>query len=75
MEGPDGQRFALERVRASTLVGDVARAVMNDYQQSGGAAWAQASVAKGAPTGARQQAVVDLVTDGGWGSRRLAIRA
>ena len=55
-EGPDGRRFALEQIRASTLVGDVARSVMNDYQGSLGAAAAPA---------APQQAVVDLMADGG----------
>lgn len=33
-EGPDGQRFALDHVRASTRVGDVAQAIMEQYEEA-----------------------------------------
>lgn len=62
VEGPDGQRFALDQVPASTVVGDVARTLMNDYQSSLGAA--------AAGQGGRQQAVVDLMNADG-SARRL----
>lgn len=75
VEGPDGQRFALEHIRASTLVGDIARSVMNDYQ--GEFATAPGKFANVASTksntvsgqSGRQQAVVDLMGDDGNGQR------
>ncbi len=54
-EGPDGRRFALDDMRASTPVKDVARGVMNSYEKN----WPTSS------GGGRQQAVVDHVTDEG----------
>lgn len=57
-EGPDGQRFELEQIRASTPVRDVARSVMNSYQDT--------NVWPTGRTGQKQQAVVDHVQpDGG----------
>lgn len=55
-EGPDGQRFELEQMRASTPVSDVARGVMNSYQDD---------VWPATRTGQKQQAVVDRVTPEG----------
>jgi hypothetical protein len=66
-EGPDGQRFGLDGVRASTTVKDVARGVMNNYHDD----WPTAS--KGPTAGQRQQAVVDRVTSDG--TTRLDPRA
>ena len=57
VEGPDGGRFAMERVRASTRVSDVARSVVNEYGPSFGAA------APGQP--GTQHATVSLVADNG----------
>lgn len=54
-EGPDGQRFALDRIRASTTVKDVARGVMSGYIDR---AWPSTG---GQPT----QAVVNRVTPEG----------
>jgi len=62
VEGPDGQRFELENIRASTVVGDVARSVMNEYQDS--------HRRPGETARGRQQAVVDLVNGEG-GTLRL----
>lgn len=61
IEGPDGQRFAIDRVRASTRVSDVARGVMHEYADQG--VW---------PTRAEQktQAVIDKI-DAAGGSERL----
>ena len=61
IEGPDGQRFGLDRIRASTRVSDVARGVMHEYADQG--VW---------PTRAEQktQAVIDKV-DADGGSERL----
>jgi hypothetical protein len=55
-EGPDGQRFALEQIRASTPVKDIARGVMNSYKDD---VWPMTK------TGQRQQAVIDRVTPEG----------
>jgi Ubiquitin-conjugating enzyme/Effector-associated domain 1 len=55
-EGPDGRRFELEHIRASTPVRDVARGVMNSYQDD---------VWPATRTGQKQQAVVDRVTPEG----------
>lgn len=55
-EGPDGQRFALEQIRASTPVKDIARGVMNSYKDE---VWPTTK------TGQRQQAVIDRVTPEG----------
>jgi hypothetical protein len=55
-EGPDGQRFALEQLRASTPVKDIARGVMNSYKDE---VWPTTK------TGQRQQAVIDRVTPEG----------
>jgi hypothetical protein len=54
-EGPDGQRFGLDRIRASTTVKDVARGIMNAYSD---AAWPMSQ-------GQRTQAVVNRVTPSG----------
>jgi hypothetical protein len=54
-EGPDGQRFGLDRIRASTTVKDVARGIMNAYSD---AAWPTSQ-------GQRTQAVVNRVTPDG----------
>jgi hypothetical protein len=54
-EGPDGQRFGLDRIRASTTVKDVARGVMNSYSDQ---AWPSTA-------GQRTQAVVNRVTPDG----------
>jgi ubiquitin-protein ligase len=60
-EGPDGQRFALDQIRASTRVKDVARGVMHNYSSD---VW---------PThdGQKTQAVVDMISDKGQASKRL----
>lgn len=55
-EGPDGQRFALDQVRASTPAKDIARGVMNSYTDD---VWPTTK------TGQRQQAVIDRVTSEG----------
>ena len=61
IEGPDGRRFGIDQVRASTPVSDVARGVMHQYADEG--VW---------PTrqGQKTQAVVDKV-DAAGGSERL----
>lgn len=58
-EGPDGRRFAMDQIRASTPVGDVARGVMHHYSDD---VW---PVRKGQKT----QAVVDQVTADGTSNR------
>jgi len=60
-EGPDGQRFSLDHVRASTRLVDVAEAILANYDE---AFW---------PTGKGEKAlaVVDLRRQGQRGARRL----
>jgi len=60
-EGPDSQRFAIERVRASTRVKDVARGIMSTYSDD---IWPSRG-------GQKTQAVVDKVMDKGQKGNRL----
>jgi ubiquitin-protein ligase len=61
-QGPDGQRFEMDHVRASTLIDDIARGVMGEYHDR---FW---------PTdkrGKQTLPVVDLLREGGKEARRL----
>lgn len=60
-EGPDGQRFALDQIRASTRVKDVARGVMNIYGDN-------VFPSRGDQ---KNQAVVDMISNKGQSSKRL----
>ncbi len=61
VEGPDGQRFVLDHVRASTRLLDVAQAILGAYEE---AFWPMGKGEKALP-------VVDLRRPGERGSRRL----
>ena len=58
-EGPDGRRYALDRIRASTRVKDIARGVMHQYSDD---VWPSRQ-------GQKTQAVVDQVAADGKGKR------
>ncbi|TKD03187.1 ubiquitin-conjugating enzyme E2 [Polyangium fumosum] len=60
-EGPDGQRFVLDHVRASTRLVDVAQAILGAYEE---AFWPMGKGEKALP-------VVDLRRPGERGARRL----
>ena len=60
-EGPDGQRFVLDHVRASTRLVDVAQAILGAYEE---AFWPMGKGEKALP-------VVDLRRSGERGARRL----
>lgn len=60
-EGPDGQRFVLDHVRASTRLVDVAQAILEAYEE---AFWPMGKGEKALP-------VVDLRRPGERGARRL----
>ncbi|MCP4363867.1 MAG: hypothetical protein GY800_00990 [Planctomycetes bacterium] len=59
MEGPDGQEFAIDQIRASTTVKDLARGMMHQYSDD---VWPSRK-------GHKTQAVVDRVTKGGKSTR------
>jgi hypothetical protein len=61
VEGPDGQRFGLDHVRASTRLADVAAAILEQYEE---AFWPMGK-------GEKALAVVDLRREGQKGARRL----
>jgi len=58
-EGPDGQRYSLDRMPASTRVKDIARGVMHQYSDD---VWPSQQ-------GQKTQAIVDQVTEGGQSKR------
>lgn len=60
-EGPDGQRFALDQIRASTRVKDVARGIMHNYSSD-------VFPSRGDQ---KNQAVVDMISNKGQSSKRL----